>query len=170
MDIKKKGAPTTDNAIPYTYQDHITTKFKRCATTCDRFRSCKANICPLDSNYEHRSHLQGEAICYHLKQEWKQRPEWPSAYGITDKQLKGVVRDYLSNLSRYSIEKYSAVILGGDRLAKPSIYTLSANDETRACMVANNKTEAIAKASQLYNIPIKALYCLFSVPLGAELV
>ena len=36
------------------------------AISCDRFNSCSANICPLDSEWQKRKHLNGERICFYL--------------------------------------------------------------------------------------------------------
>lgn len=33
---------------------------------CDRFQTCSANICPLDSDWQKRKHLNGERVCFYL--------------------------------------------------------------------------------------------------------
>ncbi len=33
---------------------------------CPKFESCSAPICPLDDDWELRSHLNGERVCYYL--------------------------------------------------------------------------------------------------------
>lgn len=33
---------------------------------CPKFDSCSAPICPLDPDWELRSHLDGERVCYYL--------------------------------------------------------------------------------------------------------
>lgn len=38
------------------------------ATRCNRFNSCNAPICPLDSNFLNRIHLRDESTCYYLRE------------------------------------------------------------------------------------------------------
>ena len=33
---------------------------------CPKFEACKAPICPLDEDWEQRSHLDGEKVCHYL--------------------------------------------------------------------------------------------------------
>jgi hypothetical protein len=40
---------------------------KKCATSCPRFDSCNAPICPLD-NWQPAQHLRGEPICLWLRE------------------------------------------------------------------------------------------------------
>jgi hypothetical protein len=36
--------------------------------TCPKFNKCSANICPLDPDWRLRSHIQGEPICFYLRE------------------------------------------------------------------------------------------------------
>lgn len=35
-------------------------------TSCDRFNTCSANICPLDPDWQQRKHLNSERVCLYL--------------------------------------------------------------------------------------------------------
>jgi hypothetical protein len=35
---------------------------------CPKFTKCSANICPLDNNWNKRTHLKGERVCYFLRE------------------------------------------------------------------------------------------------------
>lgn len=36
--------------------------------SCPKFDNCSAVICPLDADWTHRNHRQGERICYYLRE------------------------------------------------------------------------------------------------------
>jgi hypothetical protein len=35
-------------------------------SSCDRFQTCSASVCPLEHGWKKRKHLKGERICYYL--------------------------------------------------------------------------------------------------------
>ncbi len=39
---------------------------------CPKFDQCSAPICPLDADWERRSHLDGERVCFYLTEHSKQ--------------------------------------------------------------------------------------------------
>lgn len=42
---------------------------------CDRFNVCSANICPLDADWQQRTHLNGERVCFYLTEAYKDNAE-----------------------------------------------------------------------------------------------
>lgn len=38
---------------------------------CDRYKTCSANICPLDANWQKTAHLKGERVCFYLTETQK---------------------------------------------------------------------------------------------------
>ena len=41
-------------------------------SSCSKYKKCSANICPLDHDWQLRTHMKGEAICFYLREYVKQ--------------------------------------------------------------------------------------------------
>jgi len=39
---------------------------------CPKYKKCSANICPLDHDWQLRTHLKGEPVCFYLREYVKQ--------------------------------------------------------------------------------------------------
>lgn len=48
------------------FTDNSTNNQLSTIINCDRFNTCSANICPLDSDWQKRKHLKGERVCFYL--------------------------------------------------------------------------------------------------------
>jgi hypothetical protein len=70
--IKNKGLaeqttnPPTTTKRKAKFTDNSTNNQLSTAINCDRYNSCSANVCPLDSNWQKRKHLNGERVCFYL--------------------------------------------------------------------------------------------------------
>jgi hypothetical protein len=61
---------------------------------CPKFDSCSAPICPLDSDWEIRTHLDGERVCYYLT-EYSKESVRPILRGGLDVELyKAIVEKH----------------------------------------------------------------------------
>ena len=40
--------------------------------SCIKYEKCSANICPLDRDWQLRTHLKGESVCFYLREYVKQ--------------------------------------------------------------------------------------------------
>jgi hypothetical protein len=68
---------------------------------CPKFDHCSAPICPIDPEWRLRVHIQGDPICFYLREHSKHGHEGRNRYTIEDKLLKEVVRVYPEALSLY---------------------------------------------------------------------
>lgn len=53
---------------------------------CLKFQTCSAPICPLDAEYLSRGHIEGEPVCFHLR-EWVKRDSCGLLRGDVPREL-----------------------------------------------------------------------------------
>lgn len=68
---------------------------------CDRFQTCSANICPLDSEWEKRKHLNGDRVCFYLIEAQK-----TNAKAIFDKCGRGYLYELMQRVTPNIIARY----------------------------------------------------------------
>jgi len=61
---------------------------------CPKFDSCSAPICPLDPDWELRSHLDGERVCYYLTEYSKLAAKPILAGGLTAEHYQAIEQGY----------------------------------------------------------------------------
>ena len=72
------------------------------AIDCPKFEKCSAPICPLDPEWQSRSHLPGERVCFYLLEFVKPGAE-ARFQGCTPRELYRVVQDTIQPIStRYA--------------------------------------------------------------------
>ena len=68
---------------------------------CPKFEGCSAPICPLDSEMEKRTHLEGERVCFYLT-EYSKPPARPILRaGLTREFYETLVRVYPEVIARW---------------------------------------------------------------------
>ncbi len=71
---------------------------------CPRFDRCSAPICPLDADWQHRAHLNGEPICIFLREAAKQGGKLRVS---TEKRpITGDFRDYIPDKDGSGVPTY----------------------------------------------------------------
>lgn len=68
---KDKGlVAATTNPQHYKLEGDVTAKNhfhqQLTSTNCDRYKTCSANICPLDQDWQKRKHLCNDRVCFYL--------------------------------------------------------------------------------------------------------
>lgn len=135
---------------------------------CSHFNRCHANICPCDSDYKQRKHIQGESICVHLRSLLKHGQKTPTPYSYTEKQAKATADYLLFMLSCIGVPENERVQIGGaTKQNSPHIYYLILSTGEQRKIIAYSKTEALQKAIKIYSLPEYEFLCLCSFPLDS---
>ena len=72
--------------------------------SCDRFQSCSANICPLDSEWSKRKHLNGDRVCFYLIEAQK-----ANAKAIFDTCGRGYFYEVMQEVTQSIINRHSII-------------------------------------------------------------
>lgn len=73
---------------------------------CPRFKKCCANICPLDPDWELRTHQRDEPVCFYLRELVKSGTRPKFVGGLTRKTLEVIAKAYPKIISRwYDVKK-----------------------------------------------------------------
>ena len=72
---------------------------------CPKFKSCSAPICPLDEDWELRSHLDGERVCYYLTEYSKEAVRPILKEGLAAEHYEAIDEHYLEILALHPLIK-----------------------------------------------------------------
>ena len=72
---------------------------------CPKFESCSAPICPLDAEWELRSHLNGEKVCYYLTEYSKEAVRPILKGGLAAEHYEAIDEHYLEILALHPLIK-----------------------------------------------------------------
>jgi len=61
---------------------------------CPKFESCSAPICPLDEDWNLRSHLNGERVCYYLTEYSKEAVRPILKEGLAAEHYEAIAEHY----------------------------------------------------------------------------
>ena len=61
---------------------------------CPKFESCSAPVCPLDAEWELRSHLNGERVCYYLTEYSKEAVRPILKEGLAVEHYEAIVEQH----------------------------------------------------------------------------
>jgi len=96
-------------------------------TECPRYEHCNCPLCPLDADYQRRSHLRGEPVCLYLREAAKQQadhlegvPEpMASAAPSVYRELMARPAEPIQSQLRKAAKKGSRIAIGKGLKAQP---------------------------------------------------
>lgn len=74
---------------------------------CPKFEDCNAPLCPLDNNLSSRSYLDGESVCFYVREYAKEDPEIKTDI---EHFIFKIVRDKFDLMLRVGGSKYESKI------------------------------------------------------------
>ena len=79
-----------------------TPKFTITPHSCIRFKKCSANVCPLDRDWELRTHVRGEGICLYMSEYAKPGGRAKLEWYIPAKLIEVIERVHTSIIERHA--------------------------------------------------------------------
>ena len=73
---------------------------------CPKFKSCSAPICPLDAEWELRSHLNGERVCYYLTEYSKEAVRPILKEGLAAEHYEAIVEQHPRIIALHPLIKW----------------------------------------------------------------
>jgi hypothetical protein len=83
---------------------------------CNRYCNCSANICPLDSDWQKRKHLNGERVCFYLIEAQK-----ANAKVVFDKCGRGYLYTLMQEVTQAIITRHYPIKITLERAKKTGL-------------------------------------------------